>query len=144
MMRKMILASHGSLAKGMKSAVSMIVGNTDYIIDFNLDDYYSPDDIKAEIEDMIKDSSDEYIVITDIKGGSVCTSLSQLCRYENATLVTTMSLPLVLEIYMQLISETITFDMLIDTVSLALKNCDVLNKDTIFKLMCEGQEEEEG
>ena len=54
-----------------------------------------------------------------------------------------MSLPLVLEIYMQLMSETITFDLLIDTVSLALKNCDVLNKDTIFKKMFEGKEEEE-
>ena len=56
-MKRMILASHGSLAKGMKSAVSMIVGNTDYITDFNLDDYYSPDDIKIEIENMVKDSA---------------------------------------------------------------------------------------
>lgn len=142
-MKQMILASHGSLAKGMKSAVAMIVNQSDRIVDFNLDDYYSPDEIREEIEELVKDSSDEYIIITDIKGGSVCTALSQLCRYENISLVTTMSLPLVLEIYMQLENEQNTLEMLNGIVSLALRNCVVLNKDIIFRKTSEGKEDEE-
>ena len=35
-MKRMILASHGSLAKGMKSAVSMIVGKQEVVIGSHL------------------------------------------------------------------------------------------------------------
>lgn len=142
-MRQMILASHGSLAKGMKTAVAMIAGQTEGIFDFNLDDYYTPDEIKEEIENLIKDSPNEFIVMTDIKGGSVCTALNQLCRYDNVTLATTMSLPLVLEVYMQLESGRDTFEMLSHAVSSALRSCVVLNKEIIFKKTSEGKEEED-
>ena len=48
-MKKLILASHGSLARGMKSALNMIAGENNQVKDFNLDNYDSPEEIEKEL-----------------------------------------------------------------------------------------------
>lgn len=141
-MKKLILASHGSLARGMKSALNMIAGENNQVKDFNLDNYASPDEIEKEIEEMIlEDKKNEYIIITDIKGGSVCTAASHLCRYDNVNLVTTMSLPIVLEVALKLESEEKAIDLLNRIVPSALGNCEILNRSIIYKLISERKED---
>lgn len=141
-MKKLILASHGSLARGMKSALNMIAGENNQVKDFNLDNYDSPDEIEKEIEEMIlEDKKNEYIIITDIKGGSVCAAVSHLCRYDNVNLVTTMSLPIVLEVALKLESEEKAIDLLNRIVPSALGNCEILNRSIIYKLISERKED---
>lgn len=141
-MKKLILASHGSLARGMKSALNMIAGENNKVKDFNLDNYDSPDEIEKEIEEMIlEDKKNEYIIITDIKGGSVCTAVSHLCRYDSVNLVTTMSLPIVLEVALKLESEEKAIDLLNRIVPSALGNCEILNRSIIYKLISERKED---
>lgn len=100
-MRRFVLASHGGLAKGMESALQMVVAHTPYMTAYDLEDYSSPKEIRAEIETEVrKFPGDEWVIIGDIKGGSVCNELFQMCVYPNLYLVTNMSLPLVIGLYM--------------------------------------------
>lgn len=88
---EMILASHGTLASGMKSAVEMIIGTADFIECYDLDEYKMP----STIFEIIKNVEDK-IIITDIFGGSVNNSLLRLA--EKNLLITGMNLGLVLEL----------------------------------------------
>ena len=86
-MRKYIIASHGGLATGIKSAVEMIIGTCGNIECYDLNTYSTPqkiyDVILAEIE---KNESYEYIIFADIPGGSVYNQLMHLCKFNNVYL----------------------------------------------------------
>lgn len=141
-MKRLILASHGSLAKGMKTAVKMIVVNDERIEDYNLDKYDTPLDIKKEVEkEVVKCQDDEFILMTDIKGGSVFNELVKLCVYPNVILVSTMTLPMVLEINMQLDSNESAKELANTIVPLALKTCVILDAEKLQELLCSGEEE---
>ncbi|MCH1941940.1 PTS sugar transporter subunit IIA [Holdemania massiliensis] len=141
-MRRLILASHGSLAKGMKSAVKMIAIDDSRIEDYNLDDYVSPYEIKVEIETEIQHfQTDEFILITDIKGGSVFNELIKLCIYPNVTLISVMFLPLVLEIAVSLDNDQNSFDLMSTIMSLALKTCEIFDGNRLEKMLQKEREE---
>lgn len=97
---KVILASHGRLALGMQDTLRIIVGETPnltaYAAYLNGDETAYVDEIKKEIE---KNPNEQFVVITDVLGGSVNTNLTQLLRdHENVQLIAGMNLPLVMEI----------------------------------------------
>ncbi|MEE6680348.1 PTS sugar transporter subunit IIA [Pediococcus pentosaceus] len=97
---KVILASHGRLALGMQDTLRIIVGETPnltaYAAYLNGDETAYVDEIKKEIE---KKPNEQFVVITDVLGGSVNTNLTQLLRdHENVQLIAGMNLPLVMEI----------------------------------------------
>ena len=96
-MEHYILASHGSLACGMKSAVEMICGDECPLASYDLDHYDTPEDIYAAIEKQIKaDPQGEYIIFTDLLGGSVHNCLLHLGQRENTIIIAGMHLGLVL------------------------------------------------
>ena len=98
-MRKVILASHGSLAEGMYSAVKMIMVNCENISAYGLDTYGNPSDIYEIVRDeIIQHPEDEYIILCDINGGSVHSHLMQLCTNKNVYLIVGLTLGMVLEI----------------------------------------------
>ena len=70
---RIILASHGSLAEGMQTAVRMVIGSmADEILAFGLDRYETPQNIRKEISlAMEREPDDRYLIFCDIKGGSV-------------------------------------------------------------------------
>lgn len=97
---KVILASHGRLALGMQDTLRIIVGETPnltaYAAYLNGDETAYVDEIKKEIE---KKPNEQFVVITDVLGGSVNTNLTQLLRdHENVQLIAGMNLPLVMEL----------------------------------------------
>lgn len=97
---KVILASHGRLALGMQDTLRIIVGETPnltaYAAYLNGDETAYVDEIKKEIE---KNPNEQFVVITDVLGGSVNTNLTQLLRdHENVQLIAGMNLPLVMEL----------------------------------------------
>lgn len=96
----MILASHGELSKGMLNSVQMIIGeHTQRIETFSL---YPGESAQDYAKQLIKEAGDhpdtEYIVITDIVGGSIHTALLQSAKLENIKLFSGMNMSLVLEI----------------------------------------------
>ncbi|MCC8140234.1 MAG: hypothetical protein LIO67_08075 [Lachnospiraceae bacterium] len=72
-MMRIILASHGPLAKAMKETVSFIMGDTGSLMD-PLCAYCNPeDDLNQQIDEAFARAGgcDPVIVVTDLFGGSV-------------------------------------------------------------------------
>lgn len=94
-----ILASHGSLATGMLSAINMICGKDTRISAYDLNNYHSPDEILEILTEIVKNNTDTNIyILTDVLGGSVQNALLHLAVYENVGIITGMNLGLVLSL----------------------------------------------
>lgn len=98
-MQRVIIATHGELSKGMLNSISMIVGDLAKDIEtYSLYPGQSPNDYVSVKEQSIKESEDEFIFITDIKGGSVYNAIFTLTKYANVKLFSGMNMSLILEI----------------------------------------------
>lgn len=99
-----ILASHGSLAEGMVTAVRMVIRDlADDILALGLDQWETPQVIRAKVELLMKEHpQDQYIILCDIKGGSVANELMTLCIRSGVTLVTGMNLALVISLVLRI------------------------------------------
>ena len=94
-MRKIILASHGELAKGMKMSAEMIVGKQDNLYAVSMCGTMGPQDVLEEVKRILEgDEKSEAIVITDLPGGSVNNALSVLLQDERYFLVSGMNIML--------------------------------------------------
>lgn len=96
-MTKLILASHGELAKGMKHTAQMIVGSlVDQVEVYCLYPGMNPEDYAKEMRSRIEADDEQYLFICDILGGSVHTALSQLLDNERVRVCSGMNLNLIL------------------------------------------------
>ena len=95
---KMILASHGKLAEGMKDTLEMIVGKNENIYAFAAYSDGSETKFLEDIHALINENQDEQIVIaTDVLGGSVNNEMIQLLnRYPQVYLISGMNLPVII------------------------------------------------
>ena len=103
-MNKILLASHGYLAQGMKSSLEILMGANDRIE--CLCAYVDDDtrDVAALIDAWMesKDPADTWFVVTDIFGGSVNNEFIQRQAAGSFTLIAGMNLPLLVEMVTQL------------------------------------------
>ncbi len=101
--RKVILASHGTLSKGLKETAQMIVGSAaDDILCFCLKPGHHPDEFAADLKAEIEcNTSVEYVILTDLLGASVCTAMSQLLAYRNVRIFSGMNLNLLLSVLLE-------------------------------------------
>lgn len=98
-MRKIILASHGELAQGMLNSLSMIVGDmAEQLEAFCLYPGESAVDYANNQMKRITSNNDEFIYVSDIRGGSVHTALMELTAYPNVKLFSGMNMNLLLAI----------------------------------------------
>lgn len=99
-LRKILIASHGDFAKGLKNSLALIVGDLANDIEtFCLYPSQSPMDFKEKMEETVKRESDtEFIFLCDLKGGSVHTVCSQLCEYKNVKVFSGTNMNLVLDL----------------------------------------------
>lgn len=101
-MAKIILASHGGLSKGMKDSVSMIVGDLAKDIEiYSLLPGQNPEDFYQEVLKEAKESEEQFLILCDIKGGSVHTALSKLAVLDNVMVFSGMNMGLVLDAVMK-------------------------------------------
>lgn len=141
-MSKLILASHGSLAEGMQSALRMILGETaNEVAAFGLDTWDQPQAILEQIQKLREESKEEFIVLCDIKGGSVCNCMMQLCAEPNVCVISGMNLGLALELAM-LSPETRCGEVIKELFEEAKKGIQYFDSSVIEKLE-EGSESDE-
>lgn len=96
---KIILASHGALAKGMKDTLDMIVGNQVSIQAYSAYDEENVDFASDISQQITREINEQFIIVTDVMGGSVNNAMTELVlRYKNVFLITGMNLPLVLSL----------------------------------------------
>ncbi len=98
-MRKFVLASHGSLAEGIKNSVEMISGTQSNLFAFCMREGESPRVLKERIEHFLAENTkDEIVFVSDFPGGSVNTMLMEFLNKNNVYLVSGMNTMLVLNL----------------------------------------------
>lgn len=98
-MLKILLASHGIFAKGVKNALELILGNQQNV--YTMCAYVDENnDVKSEVKSFFDSVSpeDDWIVVTDIFGGSVNNEFMEYLAKKKFQLITGMSLPLLVEL----------------------------------------------
>lgn len=103
-MRKLLLASHGPLARAMRETLQLFCGEDPRVK--VLCAYVDEDtmDVNELIDfwDRSRDPADQWIVITDVYGGSVNNAFMERLGDDSLRLIAGMSLPLVLEVFSKL------------------------------------------
>jgi fructoselysine and glucoselysine-specific PTS system IIA component len=115
--RKFLIATHGTLASGVKSSLDIIIGAIDNV--FLMQAYVEENkSLEAEIKAFTGELGDdeELIVFTDLLGGSVTNQILQYGLKDNVYIVAGFNLGLIIEIMLaenetpagQVIDEAIT------------------------------------
>lgn len=91
---KILIASHGNFASGLKSAIKIIAGDND--IDC-IDAYIDGSDFKDKLNKYIQNNN-EICVLTDLFGGSVNQEAMKYINDKKIYLITGVNLSLALEI----------------------------------------------
>ena len=98
-MRKIVIATHSMMAKGLKDTLEFIIGPQKSLLAITayIDSDYS---INQEIEQLFSDLApdDELIVPVDLLGGSVSNAFSEQIDKDNFYLISGVNLPLLLEL----------------------------------------------
>ncbi|MEZ2337871.1 PTS sugar transporter subunit IIA [Mucilaginibacter sp. RCC_168] len=100
-MRKFLIATHGAFAKGIKSSLDMIIGETDnvFLIQAYLDDNINVEEELAAVLTHIT-VDDELVIFTDLLGGSVNNIMIREALKQNIHIVSGFNLPLLIEVIM--------------------------------------------
>lgn len=99
--RQVILASHGKLAEGLLNSLRMIVGEdlTQGVETYCLFPGENANDYRNRLKQRIlANQNHEYVILCDIKGGSVHMALSQLCVHHNVKVFSGMNMNLAMDI----------------------------------------------
>ena len=103
-MKKIVIVSHGTLAKGTYEAAKMIYGELTNVIYLCLEENMGIENYKNKLTDIIQDISnvDQIVVLSDIKGGSpynsVVSILSEKGLLKKSKILTGLNLPMLLSI----------------------------------------------
>ena len=97
-MKKILLASHGRFASGIKSSMNILMGASDNLTVF--DAYIDETNVETVIDEFYQTVSedDQVILMSDLYGGSVNQIMFRYLSKPNTTLVTGVNLACVLEI----------------------------------------------
>ena len=97
-MKKILLASHGRFASGIKSSMNILMGASDNLTVF--DAYIDETNVETVIDEFYQTVSedDQVILMSDLYGGSVNQIMFRYLSKPNTTLVTGVNLAWVLEI----------------------------------------------
>ncbi|MGN1025636.1 MAG: PTS sugar transporter subunit IIA [Faecousia sp.] len=98
-MYRVILASHGDMAKGAKVSLEMIIGEQEGLTAYGLYPGENPADYAAELEKEIQAApKTKFFIVTDLAAASVCNAMFPLSRYPNVWVFTGFNLQFLLEL----------------------------------------------
>ena len=116
--RKFLIATHGTLAAGIKSSLDIIIGSMEHV--FLLQAYVDEQiSVEAELQKILTqiNDNDELVVFTDILGGSITNHILQHALRPNVYVVSGVNLPLVIDIMLSDSSTPVE-----DMISAAIEN----------------------
>jgi fructoselysine/glucoselysine PTS system EIIA component len=96
--RKFLIATHGTLAAGIKSSLDIIIGSVEHVflLQAYVDEQISVDGQLQKILAQV-DDGDELVVFTDILGGSITNQILQQLK-PNVYVVSGVNLALVIDV----------------------------------------------
>lgn len=94
-----VVATHGSLATGVKSALSLLAGEPEQFEAVELLPGMNPEDFKSSLEQAIDrvDSGDGALVLVDIFGGTPSNTVCRLLFEKQIECIAGVNLPMVIE-----------------------------------------------
>ena len=95
-----IVAAHGHLAEGLIASSAMIAGPQEDLVAVTFDPSEGPDDLLAKYAAAVeKSSSDHYLILVDLLGGSPYNAAARFAaQREDADVVTGVNLPMLIEV----------------------------------------------
>ena len=95
-----VIACHGSLALGFKSAAEMILGKTDNLEAVSVDVMQAPEKIKNTLQSAIKsvDKGEGVFILTDLFGGTPSNVSLSFLDPGHIEIITGINLPLILKL----------------------------------------------
>ena len=103
MERKIVLASHGQLAKGLLDTAQMIIGEIAYEVEvYTLQPGKLAEDFAKGLKmEIMQNPQIEYVILTDLYGASVFTAMYSLAVLDNVYLFTGMNLNMLLSVCLE-------------------------------------------
>ena len=140
-MRKIILASHHLMAEGLQDTLQYIGSSLDHIeaVCAYMDNIPVEQQLKNAIGKI--DKNDEYIIFTDMLGGSVNQEAIKYLQYPNVYIITGMSLPIVLSIVLSLSSYDKVDETVIRSAIEDAKQQTVFVNDVVRNLEADDEDE---
>lgn len=141
-MRKLLIATHGHFAAGIKETMDFILGdttNTEVICAY----VESGFDMNKEVERVISnlDNNDELIVFVDLIGGSVSNAFSTRISDSRIHLISGVNVPMLIEIATSLDSEDDIRSIIESSIHSGREGINYVND--IIKQASESEEEDE-
>lgn len=99
--RKFLIATHGHFARGVKSSLDIIIGQTENI--FLIEAYVEANKgIESELITFLENTSvkEELIIFTDLLGGSITNQVLQATKGRNVHVISGFNLGLLIEVIM--------------------------------------------
>lgn len=129
-MKKIIIATHHNLAKGLKDTLNYISPNTAEIIDLNA--YVDDETLENSIDQALNEFSrdEQIIVLTDMMGGSVNQEFAKRLSDYNIELISGVNLPVALSLILSLGDEEVSSEMIRQTIEEARQQLVYVN-DTL-------------
>jgi len=95
---RLFIASHGSIASGIKSALNILLGKSENVAVFDayLDERNLKDELNKYFQSISED--DQVIMLSDLYGGSVNQIMYLFLRRPNTFLIAGINLPLVVDL----------------------------------------------
>lgn len=102
-MTGILIISHSTLAEALKTTVSLIVGDKEYVQTLCLMKNDRMEDFADKLKNMVAsaDSGDGVLILADMFGGTPCnTALALFGNNEKVRIITGVNLPLIIEAIM--------------------------------------------
>jgi fructoselysine and glucoselysine-specific PTS system IIA component len=99
--RKFLIATHGQFARGVKSSLDIIIGQTENL--FLIEAYVEENKgIESEMDAILENigERDELIIFTDLLGGSITNQVLRSTQSRNVHVVSGFNLALLIEVLM--------------------------------------------
>ena len=101
-MFKIIIISHGLLAKEILNSAQMIAGKQENTQAIGLVEGQSPESFAENVENAVRQcGTDDVLILSDLYGGTPCNTVAMkmLPKYKNSEMLTGMNLSMVIEAY---------------------------------------------
>nr|WP_317331976.1 PTS sugar transporter subunit IIA [uncultured Romboutsia sp.] len=99
----LIITGHGNFGSGLKTSLDLIVGNFNFVKPVDFTEDKSPEYLKAEIENIIKETDKKIYIFTDLVGGTPFKVSSELTlEHSNVEVFCGTNLPMLVEATMMM------------------------------------------
>lgn len=97
------IIGHGNYPDGVRSALELLAGTSEYISCFNLNDKTTHEQFKENVSKFL-DQNENAIIIADMTGGAPFQSIAQIILEENKKnhyIISSLSLNAILDVYLK-------------------------------------------